>query len=96
MRSQAALSTSPALMRPATFALRAPGHASPARHYATGERQIGFYDGFAIPCRQHAEAVGQVFHGNLGAQFVAELVGEALATRAGIDQKLPPCPDGAS
>ena len=54
-----------------------------------GERQIGLHGGIAVPCREHAETVGQIFDRDLGAQLVeTELVGEALRQRArAIDQE---------
>ena len=54
-----------------------------------GEGEIGLHGGLAVPYRQYAEAVGEVFDRDLGAQLVeAELVGEALRQRARrIDQE---------
>ena len=54
-----------------------------------GEGQIGLHRGLAVPGREHAEAVGQIFDRDLGAQPVeAELVGEALRQRArAVDQE---------
>ena len=54
-----------------------------------GEGQIGLHRRIAVPCRDYAETVGQIFDRDLGAQLVeAELVGEALRQRAGaIDQE---------
>ena len=54
-----------------------------------GEGEIGLHRGLAIPGGDHAEAVGEVFHRDLGAQLVeAELVGEALRQRPrAIDQE---------
>ncbi len=54
-----------------------------------GERQIWFHEGIAIPGRDHAETVRQIFDRDLGAQFVeTELVGEALRQRArAVDQE---------
>ena len=54
-----------------------------------GERQIGLHRRLAVPHGQHAHAVGDVLHRDLGAQLVeAELVGEVLRQRAGrIDQE---------
>ena len=54
-----------------------------------GKGQIGLHGGLAVPYRQHAEAVGEVFDRDLGAQLVeAELVGKPLRQRARrIDQE---------
>ena len=54
-----------------------------------GKGQVGFYHGFAVPRRQHAEAVRQVFDRDLGAQLVeTELGGETLRQRArAVDQE---------
>ncbi len=54
-----------------------------------GERQIGLHGGIAIPRREHAGIVRQIFDRDLGAQLVeAELVGESLRQRArAVDQE---------
>ena len=54
-----------------------------------GERQIGLHGGIAVPCREHAETVREIFDRDLGAQFVeAELVGKALRQRPrAVDQE---------
>ncbi len=54
-----------------------------------GECQIGLYCKIAIPRREHAETVRQIFDRDLGAQFVeTELVGESLRQRArAVDQE---------
>ena len=54
-----------------------------------GERQIGLDRRIAVPRREHAETVRQIFDRDLGAQLVeTELVGKGLRQRArAIDQE---------
>ena len=54
-----------------------------------GKSEVGLDRGLAVPGREHAETVGEIFDRDLGAQLVeAELVGEALCQRArAVDQE---------
>jgi len=49
----------------------------------SANERSGFIEGSLVPHREHAQAVGQVLHRDLGAQLVeAELVSKAFCQRA--------------
>ena len=59
---------------------------APAEHGMAriGKGEVRLHGGLAVPGRQHAHAVGEVLHRDLGAELVeVELVGEALRQRTG-------------
>jgi hypothetical protein len=68
------------------------GHENPPAERGVariGEGQIGLQRGIAVPRREHAETIRQIFDSDLGAQLVeTELVGETLRQRArAVDQE---------